>query len=60
LIAQEPQEWVDAIIKLYDDEQLWNKFSENSQTLVNAKYSFEHGHKVFKNIFASVGIYSTK
>ena len=60
LIAQEPQEWVDAIIKLYDDEQLWIKFSENSQTLVDAKYSFEHGHKVFKNIFASVGIYSAK
>jgi GT2 family glycosyltransferase len=60
LIAQEPQEWVNAIIKLYDDETLWLKFAENSQTLVEAKYSFEHGHKVFKNIFASVGIYSSK
>jgi glycosyltransferase involved in cell wall biosynthesis len=58
LIAQEPQEWVDAIIKLYDDEQLWTKFAENSQTLVDAKYSFQHGHKAFKDIFASVGIYS--
>nr|WP_318521079.1 glycosyltransferase [Photobacterium leiognathi] len=60
LIAQEPQEWVDAIIKLYDDELLWTKFAENSQVLVDAKYSFEHGHKVFKDIFASVGIYSSK
>lgn len=60
LIAQEPQEWVDAIIKLYDDQTLWTKFAENSQTLVEAKYSFEHGKKVFKDIFASVGVYSSK
>jgi len=60
LIAQEPQAWVDAIIKLYDDEELWTKFAENSQTLVEAKYSFEHGHKAFKTIFASVGVYSSK
>lgn len=60
LIAEEAQEWVDAIIKLYDDECLWNTFAKNSQVLVEAKYSFEHGHKVFKNIFASVGIYSSK
>lgn len=60
LIAQESQEWVDAIIKLYDDQTLWTKFAENSQTLVEAQYSFEHGHKAFKKIFASVGVYSSK
>lgn len=60
LIAQEPQEWVDAIIKLYDDQALWSKFAENSQLLVDAKYSHENGHKAFKDIFASVGVYSTK
>ena len=60
LIAEKPEEWVEAIIKLYDDEMLWNKFADNSQTLVEAKFSFEHGHKVFKEIFASVGLYSSK
>ncbi|GGP85079.1 hypothetical protein GCM10009410_17800 [Shewanella ulleungensis] len=60
LIAQEPQEWVDAIIKLYDDRVLWAKFAENEQTLVAEKYSVEHGHKAFKKIFASVGVYSSK
>lgn len=59
LIANTPQEWVDAIVKLYDDERLWKKFAENSQVLVEAKYSAEHGHKVFKDIFASVGVYSS-
>ncbi len=60
LIAQKPQEWVDAIIQLYDDKDLWQKFAENSQVLVEAKYSFEHGHQAFKEIFASVGVYSSK
>ncbi|MCL1061823.1 glycosyltransferase [Shewanella benthica] len=60
LIAQKPQEWVDAIIKLYDDEILWIKMSENEQILVKEKYSFEHGYKSFKNIFSSVGIYSSR
>jgi phosphomannomutase/GT2 family glycosyltransferase len=60
LIAQEPQEWVDAIIKLYDDKLLCAKFTENEQILVAEKYSVEHGHKAFKKIFASVGVYSSK
>jgi GT2 family glycosyltransferase/glycosyltransferase involved in cell wall biosynthesis len=59
LIAQSPKEWVDGIVKLYDDQTLWTRFAQNSQTLVEAKYSFEHGHKVFKDIFASVGVYSS-
>jgi O-antigen biosynthesis protein len=59
LIARKPEDWVDAIIKLYDDEKLWSRFSENELTLVKEKYSFEHGKKVFKDIFASIGLFST-
>ncbi|WP_191601026.1 glycosyltransferase [Marinomonas algicola] len=60
LIAHSPEEWVDSIIKLYDDHVLWHKFSENSQLLVDMNYSFLHGKQVFKKIFSSVGIYSKK
>lgn len=60
LIAEEPEEWVETIIKLYDDEKLWNRFAENELALVKEKYSFEHGKKAFTNIFASVGLYSTR
>lgn len=60
LIAKTPEEWVASIIRLYDDKSLWNKFAENSQALVETKYSFEHGHKAMKDIFASVGVYSSK
>ncbi len=59
LIADKPEEWVDAIIKLYDDQKLWNRFSENELALVQEKYSFEHGKKAFKDIFASVGLFTT-
>lgn len=59
LIAQKPEEWAEAIIKLYDDEKLWNRFSENELALVKEKYSFEHGKKEFKEIFASVGLLTT-
>ncbi|MBU2877767.1 glycosyltransferase [Aliiglaciecola lipolytica] len=60
LIAKEPQEWVDEIIKLYDDQKLWQSFAENSQLLAKENYSFEHGVKQFKTIFESVGIYSCR
>jgi GT2 family glycosyltransferase len=59
LIAQKPHEWVDSIIRLYDDEALWNRFAANELALVKENYSFEHGRKSFKEIFASVGLFTT-
>jgi GT2 family glycosyltransferase len=59
LIANDPQEWVDAIIKLYDDQKLWQRFAENSLLLAKENFSFENGVKRFKKIFESVGVYSS-
>ena len=59
MIAQKPEEWVEAIVKLYDDEKLWNRFAENELALVKEKYSFEHGKKTFKEIFSSVGLFTS-
>ena len=59
-IALEPQEWVDGIIALYDDEKLWNKFNENQLSLVETNFTFENGLKRFRDICASVGLYSTR
>ncbi|MCX2780153.1 glycosyltransferase [Microbulbifer thermotolerans] len=59
LIAEGPNTWVDAIIKLYDDHVLWKRFSENSKVLVQEKYSFEYGKRAFREIFSSAGIYSS-
>ena len=58
LIASNPEEWVDAIIKLYDDKSLWQQFADNGLTLAREKFSYEHGLKQFAKIFASVGVYS--
>ena len=60
LIAEKAEEWVDGIIKLYDDEKLWQKFAENQNTLVKSNFSFEGGKAVFKEIFASVGLFTTR
>ena len=60
LIANDPQEWVEAIIKLYDDGKLWGRFAENSRLLAEENFSFENGLKRFKKIFESVGVYSSK
>ena len=59
LIANDPAEWEEAIIKLYDDEHLWNRFAENSRLLALENFSFENGVKRFKKIFESVGLYSS-
>lgn len=59
LIAQEAEEWVDAIINLYDNETLWQKFAENQLSLVDSNFSFEGGKAAFKEIFASVGLFCT-
>lgn len=60
LIADKPEEWVEAIIKLYDDSALWERFAQNELALVESQYSFDYGVKAFKEIFASVGLYSTR
>lgn len=59
-IALSPQEWVDSIIALYDDERLWNKYSENQLSIVETNFSFENGLKRFRDIAASVGLFSSK
>lgn len=60
LIANNAEEWVEAIIKLYDDEVLWNRFAENSLLLAKENYSFENGVKRFRQIFESVGVFSSR
>ena len=59
LIAGKPEEFLSAILKLYDDQKIWEQFAGNEKVLVQMKYSFEHGKKRFKDIFASVGLAAT-
>lgn len=58
-IADDPIKWVDSIIRLYDDEALWHRYAENSVLLARENFSFNNGVRRFKNIFESVGIFSS-
>ena len=58
LVADSPESWVNAVVKLYDDKSLWSKFAENQKIIAADKYSFEHGVAEFRKILASVGLYS--
>jgi glycosyltransferase involved in cell wall biosynthesis len=60
LFAKKPEEWVEAIIRLYDDREQWNKLAENAQLLARTQFSFEHCRQRFQDIFAGVGLYSTR
>jgi glycosyltransferase involved in cell wall biosynthesis len=60
LIAETPEEWVDAIITLYEDKQKWQAMSENALVLARSNYSFEHGWKLMGKALAFLGFYSGK
>ena len=59
LIANDSEAWVQAIIKLYEDELLWKRFSDNSKLLAQENYSFANGVSRFRKIFESVGIFTS-
>lgn len=59
LIANDVDEWIDAILKLYDDEQLWEQFSENSKILAKENFSHRNGVKKMRKIFESVGVFTS-
>jgi glycosyltransferase involved in cell wall biosynthesis len=51
LIAHSPAEWVAAIVKLYNDEVLWHRMSENQKILAESNYSFENAQAQMRRIF---------
>ncbi|WP_299323399.1 glycosyltransferase [Parasphingopyxis sp.] len=57
LIANSPQEWVEAIELLQTDEQLWQKIRDNALEFVDANFSFERGSKEMRDIVSAVDIY---
>ena len=58
-IASTPESWVDEIVKIYDDEVVWQKYSNNVVEIADKLYSFEHARNEFRKILEYVGIYST-
>jgi len=54
LIADEPAEFAEAVIRLYTDKSIWKKISTQSLTLIDKNYSKEVISKQLADIFRSL------
>ena len=59
-IVEKPEEYVEAIVKLYNDKKLWQKMRENALNFVKAEYSFERGREIVRRALEMVDIYVPK
>lgn len=57
-IAESVSEWCEYIRLLYQDEQAWNKLSENSQQVAESLFSPREGLKGMRKILSRVEVYS--
>jgi len=51
LVTDDPKAFAEAVIELYDDENMWNEMSKQSMDIVKSKFTPE---KVSKNILKSI------
>jgi GT2 family glycosyltransferase len=56
LIADSPEAFSDAVLRLYRSETMWEALSRASIEYVKAEYSFERGLKIVSDLVATVGI----
>jgi len=54
LVASEPQEFADAVVRLYNDARLWNKLSANGLKNVEKYFSLETAHRNLKAVLDSL------
>ena len=58
LLAESENEWVEAILKLYSNESLWDKLTKNSLELAVTAYSFENARQQFSKPLNYLGFFS--
>ena len=56
LQAESPEQWCEEIIRLYHDQQLWERISHNQKILAQTQFSFSAGKKKMRDILLSVGL----
>jgi len=54
LIANSPEEWADRVARLYSDEALWSRISENARRLAQDFYSFERAKSTLRAALDSI------
>jgi GT2 family glycosyltransferase/glycosyltransferase involved in cell wall biosynthesis len=55
VVVESPQEWADAVVRVYEDESLWNRLSQGGMTLLEERYSWSRGVERWREAIASVG-----
>ena len=50
LVAEEPQAFADAVLKLYDDRELWERLARNGVANVERHFSFDAAREVVRRI----------
>ncbi len=59
LLADRPQDWVEAIACLYNDETRWRAMSRAMLDLAERAFSFEHGRKMMQEALEQVDLYTS-
>lgn len=60
MIAESPEEWVDAIEQLYTDEAMWNTHAQSALLLAKGHYSFEQGLKMMRRPMEYLHVFPPK
>jgi GT2 family glycosyltransferase/SAM-dependent methyltransferase len=56
LVAETPEEFAAAVMRLYRDKELWSRLSTNGVDFVRRRYSFAAGVNTISALLGSVGI----
>ena len=59
LVAEKPQQWVQAIVSLYNDQEKWEAMSRAAQSLARRRYSFEAGRELMKAALDQAQVFSS-
>ena len=51
LVADDPQAFADAVVRLYQDEALWNALASNGLDSVAAHFSLDAARETVRNVF---------
>ena len=60
LVARDPDEWIEAIVRLYSDKESWQRMSESATGFTRDNYSFAEGREKMRRAFELVGLYGVR
>ncbi len=58
IIAKTPDEWVEAIMRLTSDDELWSNMSRAAHSYAASHYSFDAGKEKMKAAFEAIDLFN--